>query len=373
LEPELRPLHQQLTRLIVRGTFILLGVWLIWKLTLNLWTPAQPVQLILDLALAAALAGAALVALRWSERGRLVESGFLISGVIFCTTWLSSVLSPQYRSFMPFGLALAILTVGAIAGGGSVFLFAGAAVLATVVTAFVAPVSYQGAPLSQDPPALVVYLAAQVVLFLVLAALLESLWRSLRQTVGKLQEQAERLTELALTDPLTELANRRHFIHQLEREFTRARRYRRPLSLLFLDLDNFKGINDRMGHMVGDEILHGSGRSMQAVLRSTDLLARIGGDEFAVLLPETTLDGASKVASKLRRALAAYGKQVSSRVPPLTFCAGVAQLTEADVSFEDMLTRADKAQYLAKSTGKNHARTQLDLETPVSISQGEVR
>ena len=359
--------------MIARGLFVILGVWLLWKLALYLSSPAEPLQLILDLVLAAALAGAALVALRWSQRGRLAESGLLIAGVVFCATWLSAILYPQNRSLLPFGLALAILTIGAIAGGGSVFFFAAAAVLATLVTAFVAPVGYQGAPVSQDVPALVVYLAAQVVLFVGLATLLESLWRSLRQTVGKLREQAEQLTELALTDSLTALANRRHFIHQLEREFTRARRYRRPLSLLFLDLDNFKSINDRLGHMVGDEILHGSGRSMQSVLRSTDLLGRIGGDEFAVLLPETNLEGASKVASKLRRALAAYGQQVSSRVPALTFCAGVAQLTDSDVSFEDILTRADKAQYLAKSTGKNHARTQLDLEAPVGIPQAEIR
>jgi diguanylate cyclase len=112
---------------------------------------------------------------------------------------------------------------------------------------------------------------------------------------------------------------------------------------------------------------------MQAVLRSTDLLARIGGDEFAVLLPETNLEGGSKVASKLRRALVAYGQQVSSRLSALTFCAGVAQLLESDVSLEDMLSRADKAQYLAKTTGKGHARTQLDLEAPISVQQQEVR
>jgi len=97
------------------------------------------------------------------------------------------------------------------------------------------------------------------------------------------------------------------------------------------------------------------------VLRGTDLLARVGGEEFALLLPETGLEGASNVANKLRRALNALSAQLGPAVPPLTFSAGISRLHDADISFEDMLARADAAQYLAKTTGKAHARTEAEL------------
>jgi diguanylate cyclase (GGDEF)-like protein len=104
---------------------------------------------------------------------------------------------------------------------------------------------------------------------------------------------------------------------------------------------------------------------MQAVLRATDLIARIGGDEFAVLLPETSLAGAEHVAEKLRKALAAYGSQLSPSLPSLTLSVGVGQIDEEDDAIEDILARADKAQYLAKASGRSLTRTQEDLE-PVS-------
>ena len=88
-----------------------------------------------------------------------------------------------------------------------------------------------------------------------------------------------------------------------------------------------------------------------------------GGDEFAVLLPETNLGGAQNVSRKLRRALIAFGQQISPIVPPLTFCGGISQLREADSSIDDMLARADSAQYLAKDMGKDDTRTELDLES----------
>jgi diguanylate cyclase (GGDEF)-like protein len=137
--------------------------------------------------------------------------------------------------------------------------------------------------------------------------------------------------------------------------------------LLYLDLDGFKAINDRFGHMFGDEILRGVAVSLLAVLRSTDLLARFGGDEFAVLLPETDLEGAVSVAEKLRRALASYSQQLGPAVPVLSFCAGASSLLEADTSVDDVLARADQAQYLAKDTGKAHTRTQRELPVPAAV------
>ena len=192
------------------------------------------------------------------------------------------------------------------------------------------------------------------------AAILHTLMRHIHETIGRLHQQTEQMTELAHTDPLTNLGNRRFFMEQLGREFARARRHHRPLSLIYLDLDGFKGINDRFGHLFGDDILRGVGRSMQSILRSTDLLSRIGGDEFAVLLPETGQPGAVNVAAKLRKALAAYVHQFGGALPGLTFCAGVAQLRESDSTIDDILARADDAQYVAKANGKDHTRTQIE-------------
>jgi diguanylate cyclase (GGDEF)-like protein len=218
-----------------------------------------------------------------------------------------------------------------------------------------------------EPATSFIVLGSQIVLFIGTAAIIYSLSNQVQRTIDHLHEQADRLVDLAQTDPLTGLPNRRYFIELLTREFARARRYHRPLTLLYLDLDDFKELNDRHGHLFGDEILRGASRSLKAVLRSTDLLARIGGDEFAVLLPETNLGGAQNVAKKLRRALIAFGQQVSPIVPPLTFCGGISQLREGDTSVDDVLARADSAQYLAKDMGKDDTRTEMDLETTPRI------
>jgi len=167
----------------------------------------------------------------------------------------------------------------------------------------------------------------------------------------------------ALTDPLTGLANRRQLIDLMQREFNRARRYRRPLGLLYLDLDGFKAINDRFGHMFGDEILRNVATTLRAVLRSTDLLARIGGDEFAVLLPETPIPGVENVATKLHRALASYSQRLGPAVTPLTFCVGASQLSDNDASIDDLLTRADNALLEAKNDTPGTTHTQLDSQT----------
>jgi diguanylate cyclase (GGDEF)-like protein len=207
-----------------------------------------------------------------------------------------------------------------------------------------------------------IFLISHIVFYLGSSAIFQFLSIQVTNTIASLHSDRQRLTELAQTDPLTGLANRRFLIDQLAREFDRAKRYNRPLSLLYLDLDGFKALNDQHGHLFGDEILRGTARSLRAVLRSTDLLARMGGDEFAVLLPETTQDEASNVARKLRKALAAYGKQLGPVVPMLTFSAGVSQLRAADSSIDDILIRADSAQYLAKQTGRGGIRTSFDLE-----------
>jgi diguanylate cyclase (GGDEF)-like protein len=308
-----------------------------------------------------------LVALRWIRRSRLVAAGYLLAAGYFVLVSAILIAFPHSLFLYATGFFLPILIAGGIVGGLSVYPFAAGAILFLIY----AWLRSRSLPLAEagllETSSGVTFLIGQSVLLVGASLLLHTLSDHLLQTLSMLRNQAERLTELAHTDSLTGLANRRHLIEKLEREFTRARRYQRPLSLLYLDLDGFKAINDQFGHMFGDEILRAVAMSLRSVLRSTDVLARFGGDEFAILLPETTLEGSQNVAEKLRKALASYGRQLGPMVPPLTFCAGASQLLESDTTVDDILSRADQAQYLAKDTGKAHTRTQRELPQPAAV------
>ncbi len=365
LQPEVRDIRAQYSRLLL---FLLLGLLLFWLaglVALSLLTDAFPPGLAIRtagvIALLMAFTG---LALHLVQRTRIQAAGYLLASIYFLTTTASLLISPDHLPILAVSYTIPILIAGVMVGGVASLPFA-------IGGALMLPLSWARAGSrvispTTGPEGLVILLAGHLLLYFGLAVILFFFSQLLAKVVMHLQNDADRLAELAHTDPLTGLANRRHLIEQLEREFARARRYHRPLSLIYLDLDGFKAINDRHGHMVGDQVLQGAARSMRAVLRSTDLLARIGGDEFAVLLPETNLDGAHNVALKLRRALAAYSSQLDPLIPPLTFCAGTSQLRPGDAAVDDILQRADSAMYLAKDGGKADIRTELDLE---SLSQ----
>jgi diguanylate cyclase (GGDEF)-like protein len=308
------------------------------------------------------------VAARLVGHGRVLQAGYLIALEVFILASVVLVAYPGEFPLVSLAYLLPILAAGAIVGGPAAYPFALGGLAMVVWTMLrVGPEVVTPAIVLGEPSA-IIYVVVHGLVFFGTALLLHGLSNHIQHTVGVLRTQADRLAELAHTDSLTGLANRRSIIEKLEREFTRARRYQRPLSLLYLDLDGFKAINDRFGHMFGDEILRGVAVSLLAVLRSTDHLARIGGDEFAVLLPETTLEASVNVAEKLRRALASYSQQLGPTVPPLNFCAGASSLLESDTSVDDMLARADQAQYLAKDTGKAHTRTQRELPELAAVS-----
>ena len=158
---------------------------------------------------------------------------------------------------------------------------------------------------------------------------------------------------LATTDGLTALSNRRHFEELARAEWTRFQRYGRPLSLLLLDIDNFKSINDRFGHDAGDLVLKAVAFICKTTKRQTDVAARIGGEEFVLLLPETDEAAAEIAAERLRKAI-----QVNTRALPgenleVTVSIGVAGASLAMSGFEVLLKRADEALYEAKRTGRN--------------------
>lgn len=177
------------------------------------------------------------------------------------------------------------------------------------------------------------------VMVLVVLALVARALPSLRDA-----SQVER--EQALTDPLTSLGNRRFFRELAAVEVNRSRRYGRPVTLACLDLDGFRAVNDVHGHMEGDALLVLAASLFTGTLRTSDVVARIAGDEFAILLPETALDGARVVVEKLRSRLA----EATAR-QPLTFTAAVVAFEEGPVSLEAMLRQADLGMVEAKQSG----------------------
>ncbi|MGM0633088.1 MAG: sensor domain-containing diguanylate cyclase [Pseudomonadota bacterium] len=175
-------------------------------------------------------------------------------------------------------------------------------------------------------------------------------------TIRDITEQKEleiRLRRQSVSDELTGLWNRRYFIEQLGREFERYRRHRHQGSLILFDFDHFKLINDRYGHAGGDVVLMQSAEVMQRRLRAIDCLARIGGEEFAVLLPSTPLDDAVVVAESLCRGVAEQVFHTDQHSFSATISCGVASFSDNDRGFEHTMHRADDAMYQAKSDGRN--------------------
>jgi diguanylate cyclase (GGDEF)-like protein len=165
----------------------------------------------------------------------------------------------------------------------------------------------------------------------------------------------EETRQLAITDELTGLANHRQFYQQLAREVRRAQRYKRPLTLLMLDLDYFKQYNDRFGHLAGDQALRETAEVLRRNARDVDILARYGGEEFAIILPETDMERAIIHAERARTAIAtqAFRGKESNPQGDLTVSVGVATLAPGMHKIEELVHDADQALYRAKSQGRN--------------------
>lgn len=161
------------------------------------------------------------------------------------------------------------------------------------------------------------------------------------------------LLESTVHDGLTGCANRAHAMAVFDGELSRSRRSKLPLSLLMFDLDRFKEINDRFGHLCGDEVLSVVGKRMGAVLRASDLKCRYGGEEFLVLLPDTGLTGAERVAELLRRELEGRPVRWNDQEVPVTASFGVTLVTPGDQDITAIIARADAALYRAKDNGRN--------------------
>lgn len=363
VHPELRQYRARMAVALLTALFVLLTVWLLLSVWVFLTFPQPQASGMTFNFISILLLGSFGGMAWWLIRRDLVDmAGYLLAAMLYAVLIARLVIFPTDLILFSAGLILPIIVTGVIVGGYSTFYFAAASSLLVILGWLRFQGASGGSEFQFDRISGLIFPTGQVLVHQTLAAMLYSLSEYNLKTFERMRQQAQQLTHQALTDPLTGLANRRHFIEQLRREFIRARRYKRPLSLVYIDFDGFKNINDHFGHLFGDEILKKSALTLQAVLRSADLLARIGGDEFAVLLPETNLEGARNATSKLRKALSSFSQHLGPVIPTLSFCAGVAQLREEDESIDDLLARADEAQYRAKDAGTGETRTQVDLD-----------
>lgn len=186
---------------------------------------------------------------------------------------------------------------------------------------------------------------AHVTAFTVVASLVVFLQRS---------KTAER--RLARTDPLTGLVNARAFYEVASAELDRQRRYPRPMTLAFVDLDNFKEVNDRHGHKIGDLALVEVAHAMRVATRTADVVSRLGGDEFALLMPETDLEGARRV---LQRLSAGVGEAMTARSWPVSCSIGAVTFDTPPDNVDAIVTAADRLMYRVKASGKNSLRVEL--------------
>jgi diguanylate cyclase (GGDEF)-like protein len=211
--------------------------------------------------------------------------------------------------------------------------------------------------------------------FVIKPVRLEELLLRLRRVLKERQLSSERtrmmqkLQKLATTDGLTKLYNSRSFYSQLELEVDRYNRYKHPLSLLLLDIDNFKEFNDNFGHLEGDKVLVRFSQIIKSCLRTNDSAYRYGGEEFTVILPETNGEEAKTVAQRIRASLESEKfRPIPNKNAKITISIGVTQYFPKE-ELSAFIRRADKAMYLSKKNGRN--RVSVLLAEPPEISKGK--
>ena len=169
-------------------------------------------------------------------------------------------------------------------------------------------------------------------------------------------ELEKKIYRMATTDALTGLFSREYFRQQYSDMFRRSERYQRPFSVMMIDIDDFKAVNDTYGHPTGDSVLEGMGRIIMDIIRDEDCAARYGGEEFVILLPETIPEKARFPAERLRKSLESYRFQTEKKRFSVTASIGIAGFPEHATTMDELLEKADQALYEAKRSGKNKVR-----------------
>jgi diguanylate cyclase (GGDEF)-like protein/PAS domain S-box-containing protein len=179
------------------------------------------------------------------------------------------------------------------------------------------------------------------------------------RNISERKELEDKLTTFARIDGLTETYNRRHFYEEAEKQLALAHRYQRPVAILMLDLDRFKQVNDTYGHRAGDEVLRHFAQICRETIRETDIIGRTGGEEFAILLPETELDSAFLLAERIRSSVESSALKFNKAILPYSVSIGVAVKAAEKMRIEELLSRADEALYQAKEAGRNRIRIHI--------------
>ena len=203
----------------------------------------------------------------------------------------------------------------------------------------------QQARLHEQAQQLWLYVSLFALFLVTTVSLLLFAWRS--------RQIRQHLTQLALTDELTGVANRRHIFELLKQECERAKRYQLPLCVVAIDLDHFKQINDRYGHAIGDSVLKAFAAASKQILRQTDHIGRMGGEEFLICLPHTELNEARHIIQRLQDAMQIMPGMATQPGLTVSFSAGLTVLLTSDHSADTLLARADEAMYRAKQAGRN--------------------
>jgi len=173
---------------------------------------------------------------------------------------------------------------------------------------------------------------------------------------GELQAAKERAEQLAHLDELTGLNNRRAFFERGNRAIKQAIRHKHAIAVIMMDLDHFKNINDNYGHSVGDKVLKNVAITLENTVREIDISARIGGEEFAFILPETDVDEASQLAERLRSNIQNMSVEHDGKTLQITASFGISVSNTTEQTLESMLTQADDALYIAKKKGRNQVK-----------------
>lgn len=184
----------------------------------------------------------------------------------------------------------------------------------------------------------------------------------------EITRQNKELERLATTDPLTGCNNRRSFLHQFDTLWNASTRYDQPLSAFMVDIDHFKSVNDNHGHAVGDQVLQQVGATLREASREADVVCRFGGEEFAVLLPNTSIDDGKKVAEKIRQAIAALEFEQLS----ITASIGVSAICQSPENPQELLEQADKCLYVAKKNGRNRVIRWDEVPEDLEVDEASV-
>ncbi|MEE8444014.1 MAG: GGDEF domain-containing protein, partial [Alphaproteobacteria bacterium] len=184
------------------------------------------------------------------------------------------------------------------------------------------------------------------------------------QEIDDLRKKLKNVSRAARTDALTDLANRKYFAKRLREAAKEATETKNPLALLMLDVDNFKEVNDNWGHLVGDHVLRLISKTLVESIKGRDLAARYGGDEFAVVLPNTRLKDASTLAEQIRKTISTKKlslKNTGESIRGITASIGVAAYRHGE-TLDELIHRADQALYSAKNDGRNRVATEAPLQ-----------